>query len=325
MLKVALGTLALAGLDASTVGCSDSSDGDSNSAGSEEFAISGRPNSGPISDSRVPIFWIESGVCTGCAVSLLGSMDPTIETVLPLLRLEFQETLMDRSSPGATDRLLESSAALANQYVLIVDGTIPSGATASTTTLGVTADGYELTAQDLITQLAQRATAIVALGTCASFGGIAAAAPNPANHRPLADFVPKGKPLVRLPGCPPHPGWIIEVLQLLLTRGTAALDLDSLARPTSIFGGYVHDVCSRRDAYENGEFAESVGDPSRCFLAVGCKGPQTSADCPKRPWGGQSTCIESNHPCIGCAAPGFPDARSDAGDEGLVTMSPIYT
>jgi hydrogenase small subunit len=252
-------------------------------------------------------------------------MDPTIETVLPLLRLEFQETLMDRSTPREADRLLENSASLANQYILIVDGTIPSGPTASTTTLGVTADGYELTAQDLVTQLAQRATAILALGTCASFGGVAAAAPNPANHRPLVDFVPKGKPLIRLPGCPPHPGWIIEVLQHLLTQGTSGLDLDSLGRPTSIFGGCVHDVCSRREAYENGDFAESVGDPSRCFLGVGCKGPQTSADCPKRRWGAQSTCIQSNHPCIGCAAPGFPDARSDAGDEGLVAMSPIYT
>jgi hydrogenase small subunit len=231
---------------------------------------------------------------------------------------------MDRSGPLEIDRLLENAAVLANKYLLIVDGTIPMGPLATATTLGVTSDNYELTAQDLITQLAQRAAAVLALGTCASFGGISAAAPNPGNHRPLADVVPPGKPLIRLPGCPPHPEWIIETLVTVLTKGLPGLSLDSLGRPLSIFGGYVHDVCTRRAAFDNGEFAEAPGDPERCLMTVGCKGPSTHADCPKRIWGGGSSCIQANHPCIGCSAPGFPDARTDVGEEGSLAMSPIY-
>jgi hydrogenase small subunit len=324
LLKYMVGALVLTSVGSST-GCG----ADSGSGGGEvsgEFELSGRPRANLSPDSRLPIVWIEAGVCTGCAVTLLASTDPTIETVLPLLRLEFQETLMDRSGAIEMDRLLANiNSELANKYLLLIDGTIPAGPSAHATTLGMASHDYELTAQDLVTQLAQRAAAIVALGTCASFGGITAAQPNPANHRPLADFVPKEKPLIRIPGCPPNPGWILETLTTILTKGLPGRALDKLGRPLSAFGGKIHDVCSRRGAFDAGQFAVAPGDPNGCFLAVGCKGPETHADCPQRLWSGRSSCIHSNHPCIGCAAPGFPDARSDAGEEGNVAMTPIYT
>jgi hydrogenase small subunit len=324
VLKYLVGTLALATVGPSA-GCAVGRTSDGNQADSE-FEISGRPKASLDPDSRLPIVWIEAGVCTGCAVTLLNSTEPTIETVLPLLRLEFQETLMDRSGAGEMDRLLAStSSELANKYLLIVDGTIPAGPFAHATTLGMASRDYELTAQDLVTQLAQHSAAIVALGTCACFGGITAAAPNPANHRPLADFVPQGKPLIRIPGCPPHPAWILETLTTILTTGLPGLSLDALGRPLSAFGGRIHDYCPRRSAYDAGDFAEAPGAPSGCFLAVGCKGPDTHADCPKRLWASRSSCIHAGHPCIGCAAPGFPDARGDADEEGRVAMSPIYS
>jgi len=324
VIKYAFGAFALAGAGIN-VGCSSRQGSGNEQTADSEFELSGRPKATLDPDSRLPIVWIEAGVCTGCAVTLLGSTDPTIESVLPLLRLEFQETLMDRSGASEMDRLLATSSELANKYLFVIDGTIPAGPTAHATTLGMAARDYELTAQDLVTQLAQRAAAIVALGTCASFGGINAAKPNPANHRPLADFVPPGKPLIRIPGCPPHPAWILETLTTVLTKGLPGLVLDELGRPLPAFGGTIHDVCLRRSAYEAGEFAESPGDPVRCLMAVGCKGPMTHADCPKRLWGGRSSCIQANHPCIGCAAPGFPDAREDAGVEGKTATSPIYS
>lgn len=325
LLKYMVGSLVLSSVGLSS-GCAQDPSGESSSATNGEFELSGRPRANPDPDSRLPIVWIEAGVCTGCAVTLLGSTDPTIETVLPLLRLEFQETLMDRSGASEMDRLLAATSSdLEDKYLFVIDGTIPAGPFAHATTLGMASRNYELTAQDLVTQLAQRSAGILALGTCACFGGITAARPNPANHRPLVEFVPPEKPLIRIPGCPPHPAWILETLTVILTKGLPGLSLDSLGRPLSAFGGKIHDVCPRRDAYEAGEFAEAPGDPSRCFLAIGCKGPETRADCPNRLWGGRSSCIHSNHPCIGCAAPGFPDAREDAGEEGTVTMSPIYS
>jgi hydrogenase small subunit len=324
LIKYTLGTLVLSGVGVNT-GCSSKDSGEPAASAESEFALSGRPTPALDPDSRLPIVWIEAGVCTGCAVTLLGSVDPTIETVLPLLRLEFQETLQDRSGAVEMDRLLAvTTSDLANKYLFVIDGTIPAGPFAPATMLGMASRNYDLTAQDLVTQLAQRAAAIIALGTCASFGGITAAQPNPANHRPLADFVPPGKPLIRIPGCPPHPAWILETLTTVLTKGLAGLSLDALGRPVSAFGGTIHDICHRRVAFDAGEFADAPGDPSRCLMNVGCKGPDTHADCPKRLWGGRSSCIQANHPCIGCASPGFPDARSDAGEEGKLAASPIY-
>jgi hydrogenase small subunit len=318
-------TLTLSGLGSATLGCSNAdTQSDATTNELSDFELSGRPKADIGPDSRLPIIWIEAGVCTGCAVTLLGSIEPTIESVLPLLRLEFQETLMDRSGASTMDRLLAISSELSGKFLLIVDGTVPTGPSAPATTLGVTSEDYELTAQDLVTHLAQRAAAILALGTCASFGGITAAAPNPANHRPVSDCVPTGMQLIRLPGCPPHPSWILETLITILTKGLSQLYVDSLARPLSIYGKKIHDLCTRRGAFENGDFAEAPGDPERCLYTVGCKGPDTSADCPERTWGGRSSCIQTNHPCIGCASPGFPDARSDFGDEGSVSMSPTY-
>jgi hydrogenase small subunit len=323
-LKASLGTIALGSLGIGANGCAATENSTENSSATSDLDLSGRPRVKLGADQRLAIIWIEAGVCTGCATSLLGSVDPTIESVLPALRLEFQETLMDRSGPAEMDRLLERSAELNGNFLLVVDGSVPQGPMAAMTTLGVTSTGIELTAQDLITQLAMRALAVVALGTCAAFGGIPSAAPNPGNYQPLSAFVPPGKPLVRIPGCPPHPGWILETLVAVLTKGLAGLSLDGIGRPASIFGNTVHDSCPRRAAMDTGNFATAPGDPTGCLMMVGCKGPSTKADCPKRLSAGRSSCILANHPCIGCASPGFPDAHPEAGAEGASGMSPFY-
>lgn len=323
MLRGTLGAAALMGVGVGVPACGSSTDG-STDLSESEFGLSGRPKEAVGIDTRMPILWIEAGVCTGCSCSLLGSTDPTVESVLPQLRLEYQETLMDNYGPNAVDRLLAMSAAESGHYLLIVDGSIPSGALASTTTLGVTSAGQELTAQDLVTDLALRALAVVALGTCSAFGGIPSAPPNPGGNQPLASFVPAGKPLVRIPGCPPHPGWILETLAAVLTHGVAGLSLDSKGRPLSAFGPTIHDLCSRRAHYDDGDFADAPGDPTRCLVTVGCRGPETHADCPRRPWAGRSSCIDANHPCIGCAAPGFPDSGEDSPAAGARTVLPFY-
>ena len=326
ILKGGVCAVALFTLDFAGTGCSSSADSPEpgSKAAQTGCTTSGRPVVDLTADSRIPIIWIEAGVCTGCAVSLLGSVDPGIESVIPLLRLEFQETLMDRSGAVTSDRLLKASTDLSGRYVLIVDGSVSCDDKADMTVLGATSSGSDLTAQDLISQLAARALAVVALGTCASFGGIPSAAPNPGGHGPISKLVPAAKPLVRLPGCPPNPAWIVETLGIALTQGPGALSLDSLGRPLSAYGRFVHDVCPRRSRYDANDFADAPGDPARCLVTVGCKGPTTHADCPTRLWNGRSTCINANHPCMGCASPGFPDARTDVGAEGEIAASPFY-
>ncbi len=231
---------------------------------------------------------------------------------------------MDGLGVLTTDRLLQSSTDLSGQYILIVDGSVSYDDKADVTVLGATSSGAALDAQTLIGQLATRALAVVALGTCASFGGIPSAAPNPGGHGSIARLVPAGKPFVRLPGCPPNPAWIVETLRAAVTQGPGALTLDALGRPVSAYGPLIHDVCPRRSHYDANNFATAPGDPVRCLVTVGCKGPTTHADCPTRLWNGRSTCINANHPCMGCASPGFPDARTDVGVEGEVASSPFY-
>ncbi|GEM_PF-1214055 len=315
-------TAALFTLDWGLTGCSSS---DSTTAREGGQSGSGRPEPTGQVDTRTALIWIEAGVCTGCAGSLLSNSEPAFEDLLPQLRLEFQETLMDVGGTPALTHLFETASSESGKYVLIVDGSVTLGDKAAMTVLGADAQGEDITAESLVRQLSASAAAVIALGTCASFGGIPAAGSNPGGHASIASLVPSGVPLVRLPGCPPNPGWIVDTLLAFLTKGLAGLSLDDRGRPVSIYGQRVHDVCPRRAAFDAGQFASAPGDTSNCLITVGCKGPSTYADCPSRLWNGTTSCIGANHPCIGCAAPGFPDARTDAGAEGQVAASPFYT
>lgn len=275
-------------------------------------------------DDRTPILWVEAGVCTGCACSLLGSPAPAAETLVPELRLEFQETLMEGFGAHAVDGLLALATAHAGKFVLIVDGAIALGPAAGLTTVGADSTLTDHTAEALIVSLAARAASVVALGTCASFGGIAASRPGGSAYDSLAAAV--GRAPLRIPGCPPNPAWVTSVLTALLRGEPVALD--AIGRPTAFFDKSIHDLCPRRESFEKRDFAAAPGDTARCLFQVGCKGREARGDCPSRLWQGRSYCIKANHPCIGCTAPGFLDARTSVDGvpvevEGQA-MAPFY-
>jgi hydrogenase small subunit len=284
----------------------------------------GQRQPGPAVDKRTPVLWLETGTCTGCACSLLGCPAPPAEVLLGQLRLEFQETLSADFGSAAIDRLLGVARAQARGFVLVVDGAIPVRRAERLTTLGVDGRGADHTAASLVASLAGHAARVVALGTCASFGGIPGSAPGTGAHVSVAEVI--GATPVRVPGCPPNPFWIVGALTMLL-RGKA-LALDSLGRPKAYFGATVHDLCPRRERFAAGEFAAAPGDPTRCLSRVGCKGMMAKGDCPSRLWQGRSYCIKAGHPCIGCTAPGFLDGRptvdgKDVGLEGQAA-APFY-
>jgi hydrogenase small subunit len=284
------------------------------------FHPSGRPRVEPEPDARVPVVWLEAGVCTGCGVSLLANIDPPAETMLPSIRVEFQETLMDRAGRVAIENLSRISDEHAGAFLLVVDGAVPVGATADMTVLGVDRDGNELPAEGLIRQLAERSFATVALGTCACSGGVCAASPNPGGYVPVGEILPADTPLVKIPGCPPHPAWIHGTLEAALAGGLDSLTLDEQNRPTDFFGTTVHADCPRLQSYVELDFAESPGDPQRCLYRVGCKGMYAPGDCSTRSWNGKSSCVRANHPCMACTSVGFPDSN----DSGVPSCSPFY-
>ncbi len=281
----------------------------------------------PTTDARVPILWLEAGVCTGCSCSLLDWQGPSplaSDVLVPSLRIEFAETLMDEFGANAVDHLLATAKATPGQYILIVDGAVPidspAGYSALTTT-GVDSTNTNWTVYAMIAQLAANAKQVVAVGACASFGGIPGSAPNTGTEVSLADALVAANvtlqaQLIRIPGCPPNPKWTVDAIWALTQTGASPLTLDTLGRPELHFSDSVHDsTCPRRPSYDASVFAAYLGDNAinattgapPCLLSVGCKGINTIADCPQVLWQGLSTCIQVGSPCIGCAAPGFLD------------------
>jgi len=189
------------------------------------------------------------------------------------------------------------------QYLLIVDGSIPTGNEGYGTIAGVSN-------LEMLKEAAAGCAAVVAIGSCAAFGGIPQANPNPTGAVAVSDVV-KDKPIINISGCPPIPVVITGTLVQYLTFGKIP-ELDALGRPKAFYGQNIHDRCYRRPFYERGQFAESFDDEGAkkgwCLFKLGCKGPVTYNACATTKWNnGTSFPIEAGHGCIGCAEPRFWD------------------
>jgi hydrogenase small subunit len=249
---------------------------------------------------RTPLVWLEACTCAGNIISFLNAVDPGLEdAITELFDFRFAPLLMAAEGERALDIADELATRRAGEYVLVVEGTIPAAPMA---VLGARGD-RQLSAGDLLDILARGARSVVAAGTCAAFGGIYAARPNPSGSRAIGQLLP-GK-VINVPGCPIHPDWLMGTLAHLLLFGEP--ELDSYRRPLLFFSRTIHDQCPRRGDFTRGNFATFPGDDG-CFYRIGCKGPVTHADCPTRQWNHyRNWPIESNTPCIGCTSPQFPD------------------
>ncbi|MBM4451775.1 MAG: hydrogenase small subunit [Chloroflexi bacterium] len=266
---------------------------------------------------EVPVVWIQAGTCTGCSVTVLNSVSPTIKNVLidevvpgKHVNLIFQATVMAGQGDAVIEVLEDAPKKHKGGYVLVVEGSVPTKDNGIYGTLGEH-DGKAVPMADRVEALAKDALAIIALGTCAAFGGIAAGKPNPGGYVGADAFLKSrkvNKPLINIPGCPPHPDWFVAtVAQVLLLGLPKPEELDELKRPKLFYGQLIHENCPRRAYFEEGKFARKFGDPG-CLNELGCKGPVTYADCPLRLWNhGVNWCIGAGSPCIGCCEPGFPD------------------
>ncbi len=267
------------------------------------------------------VLWLQCASCTGCSVSVLNSVSPGIQNVLldktipgSHISLRFHSTLM-AGAGEAVIRQIESTAAK-NQggYILVVEGAIPAaGNNGNYGSIGEH-NGSKVSMYERVISLGQNARVIIALGTCAAFGGIPAAEPNPTRSTGVDSILKKceiSTPLINIPGCPPHPDWFIGILvQILMSGLPGSLELDENKRPKAFYGQLIHENCPRRAYFDEGKFAKAYSEPG-CLNELGCKGPITYADCPTRHWNnGVNWCIGSRSPCIGCVEPGFPDLVS---------------
>lgn len=262
---------------------------------------------------RPSVIWLSFQQCTGCSESVLRSFDPTLENLLlNYLSLDYHESLQAAAGTQAEAARRKAMADNIGRYVLVVDGSIP---TADKEYWSATAGESNLAT---LRESVQGAGLVLALGTCATFGGIPAAFPNPSSATGVDDLMTQGliatRPLVNVSGCPPIPEVITGTIAYYLVNGRAP-ELDTLKRPKVYYGKTVHDCCSRLPHYNAGRFAQSFDDAGarqgHCLFLLGCKGPETFNACATMKWNqGTSFPMHSGHGCLGCSEPRFWDRNT---------------
>jgi hydrogenase small subunit len=266
---------------------------------------------------ELPVIYLQTAACSGCAVTMLNTASPTIKNVLidqiapgVHINLKFHPVVMAAAGEMAIGVMEDTAARQKGEYVLVVDGAVPMADGGVYGAVGER-NSKPVTMQQRVAELAADALAVIAMGTCASFGGIPASPPNPTGCVSVQQaLAAKGikKPLINIPGCPPHPDWFVgTVASIILSGLPKAEDLDDFLRPKLFYGKLIHENCPRRAYFDEGKFAKKFGDEG-CLYELGCKGPITHADCPLRHWNsGTNWVIGAGAPCNGCTQPEFPN------------------
>lgn len=280
-----------------------------------------------------PVIWLQCATCTGCSVSVLNSVSPTIKNILidevvpgKHVNLRFHATIMAGAGDLAMEVAEETMKKQKNGYLLVVEGSIPTAQNGVYGAIGER-NHQPVSMVERVLELGKDALAIIALGTCATFGGIPAAAPNPTGCVGTKDLLQSRgveKPVINISGCPPHPDWFVGTVASILLRGLPTADeLDDFGRPLAFYGKLIHENCQRRAYFDEGKFAKKHGDPG-CLYELGCKGPITYADCPIRLWNtGVNWCVGSGGGCHGCTQPEFPDLVSPLYVKTIEIESPL--
>ncbi|MDM5271134.1 hydrogenase small subunit [Sulfurovum sp. zt1-1] len=256
---------------------------------------------------RLPLVWIHLAECTGCSESLIRTDSPTIDSLIfDYVSLEYHETLMAAAGWQAEENLENAIKNYAGRYILLVEGGVPTAMNGQYLTVGA----HARTGLELIHHAASSAAAIFSIGTCASFGGIQAAAPNPTGAKGVDKVI--SNPVINIPGCPPSSKNIVGTLVYFILFGTLPA-IDVYSRPKWAYGQRIHDKCERRSHFDAGEFVESFGDEGAkegwCLYKQGCKGPYTFNNCSVERFNQHTNWpIGAGHGCMGCSEPDFWDA-----------------
>lgn len=252
------------------------------------------------SPQRPPVIWIGAQECTGCTESLLRATHPTIENLLlDVVSMEYHEVLSAAFGEQAEENKHRAIEQYKGKYVLVVDGSIPMK------------DGgvYCMVAGKPIVEhirnAAEHAAAVIAIGSCAAWGGVAASGPNPTGAVSLQEILP-GKTVINIPGCPPNPHNFLATVAHIITYQRPP-KLDAKNRPDFAYARLIHENCERRPHFDAGRFAKQLGDDGHrqgwCLYHLGCKGPETYGNCSTLEFcdvGGGIWPVGIGHPCYGC-------------------------
>ncbi len=269
---------------------------------------------------RAPIIWLHFQECTGCTETLLRATHPKVEDlVLNMISLDYSETLMVGAGHQAEAARDASIAANEGKFILVVEGSIP------TKDGGIYCQVGGHTALDILNKIAPKAAAVVAIGSCASWGGVQSSDPNPTGAVGVQKIV-TDKPVINIPGCPASPYNLLSTVLYYLTLSKLP-ELDSKGRPKFAYGRLIHDNCERRPHFDAGRFADQFGDEGHrlgyCLYKLGCKGPETYANCPSIHFGDTGSWpVNGGHPCYGCTEEGVAFTKPQFEQSSVLSITP---
>lgn len=254
---------------------------------------------------RIPVLWIHGLECTCCSESFLRSAHPLVkDVILSMISLDYDDTIMAAAGNQAEEIITEIVEKYKGNYILAVEGNPPLNEDGMYCIIG----GKPFVEQ--LRYAAKDAMAIIAWGSCASWGCVQAAKPNPTQATPVHKVI-LDKPVIKVPGCPPIAEVMTGVLTYILTFGKLP-ELDAQGRPKMFYSQRIHDKCYRRPHFDAGQFVEAFDDEGArkgyCLYKMGCKGPTTYNACSTVRWNdGTSFPIQAGHGCIGCSEEGHWD------------------
>ena len=273
--------------------------------------------------SRPPVIWLSGQECTGCTETLLRSTHPTVEhLLLNLISLDYHETLSTPSGHLAEHAKANSIEANTGKFVLVTEGAIPlkDG--------GIYCQIGGRPAVDILRETAPKAAAIIAIGSCASWGGIAASEPNPTGAVSTQEALGDKYTVINIPGCPPSPYNFLSTVLYFLTFKKLP-ELDSENRPLFAYRRLIHEGCERRPHFDAGRFAMEFDDEGHrrgwCLYKLGCKGPETYNNCPAILFGdvgARSWPVGTGCPCFGCSEKGVGFTKPLAEQASLKHFTP---
>ncbi len=264
------------------------------------------------------LLWLQGGACSGNTMSFLNAEEPSVCDLVT----DFGINILWHPSLGmelgdALRQLLQSIIDGRTPLdILVFEGTVinaPNGSGAWNRFAG-------RPMKDWVQDFADVARYVVAIGDCATWGGIPATAPNPTDSEGLQylkrqrggalgiDYLSAaGLPVINIPGCPAHPDWVTQILVAVATGQAAEIDLDELQRPRTFFTSFTQTGCTRNMHYTYKVSATEFAQRKGClFYDLGCRGPMTRSPCNRILWNRQSSKTRAGMPCIGCTEPEFP-------------------
>lgn len=255
---------------------------------------------------KLPVIWLETSDSGDNNIAFMNTTYPYLNQVFTdMIDLIYSNTFMAAQGRDALSLVENTLSNYYGKFTLVVEGAIPTKDGGIYNVIARTRRG-PITALEAVTRLGEVAEFVVAIGTCASFGGVSSATPNVTGSVGVSKVLKRR--VINVSGCPVNPDWFVGTLAYLLMYGEPVLD--ELNRPKLFYGHTIHQHCQRRSYFDKKDFAEKLGD-IECMFSQGCIGPRTGSDCPYRQWINHvSWPVKVNTPCIGCTNRDFPDGST---------------